>query len=84
MEHRKPRGTPTTDQRGIPWLRTLLFSLTFGGLVGAAALLTAAIKTGSFTVLVEGIPEVAGPVLASTAAVFAILVTTFWWQDRNE
>ncbi len=74
----------TTEQAGIPWLRMLLFSLGFSGLIGAAALVTAAVKTARVEVLVTGIPEIAAVMLALAAAVFVILATTFWWQDRNK
>ncbi len=77
------RKRVTTDA-GIPWLRTLLFSLGFSGVIGAAALVVAAVKTERTTVLAEGIPEIAPVILTCAAAVFAILITTFWWQDRNK
>ncbi len=74
----------TTEQAGIPWLRMLLFSLGFSGLIGAAALVTAAVKTERVEVLVTGISEIAALMLALAAAVFVILAATFWWQDRNK
>ena len=81
------RGTDpkrVTTEAGIPWLRTLLFSLGFSGVIGAAALVTAAVKTERITVFAEGVPEITPLMLACAAAVFVILVTTFWWQDRNK
>ena len=82
------RGTDgkrvTTEQAGIPWFRMLLFSLGFSGLIGAAALVTAAFKTGKVEVLVKGIPAIVAVMLAVAAAVFVILATGFWWQDRNK
>ena len=82
------RGTDrkrvTTEQTGIPWLRMLLFSLGFSGLIGAAALATAAVKTERIGILVRGIPAIVPLMLALAAAVFVILATTFWWQDRNK
>ncbi len=84
----RDRGTDgkrvTTEQAGIPWLRMLLFSLGFSGLIGAAALVTAAFKTGRVEILVSGIPEIVALLLAFAAAVFVISATTFWWQDRNK
>ncbi len=74
----------TTEQAAIPWLRMLLFSLGFSGLIGAAALVIAAVKTERVEILVKGIPEIVALMLALAAAVFVILATTFWWQDRNK
>lgn len=62
----------------------LLFSLGFSGLVGAAALVTAAFKTGKAEILVRGIPEIVGLMLGFAAAVFVIFAITFWWQDRKK
>ena len=84
----RDRGTDgkrvRTEQAGIPWFRMLLFSLGFSGLIGAAALVTAAFKTGKKEVLVEGIPAIVAVMLAVAAAVFVVLATGFWWQDRNK
>lgn len=77
-------NSSTTESAGIPWLRTLLFSLGFSGLIGAAALVIVAVKTERFAAITEGIPEVAPLVLACAATVFVMLVTTFRWQDRNK
>ncbi len=85
VRHRQTEESPPNDeQTGLPWLRMLVFSLGFSGLVGAAALVAAAVKSGSTGVLVEGIPEIAGIVLAGAVAVYVILVVTFWWQDRKD
>ena len=78
------RKPVTTEQTGIPWLRMLLFSLGFSGLIGAAALVTAAVKKQRVEILVRGIPEIVPLMLALASAVFVILATTFWWQDRNK
>lgn len=84
VRHRQTEESPPNDeQTGLPWLRTLVFSLGFSGLVGAAALVAAAVASGSASVLLEGIPEIAGVVLAGAAAVYVLLMVTFWWQDRN-
>ncbi len=84
VRHRQTEESPPNDeQTGLPWLRTLVFSLGFSGLVGAAALVAAAVTSGSTSVLLEGIPEIAGVVLAGAAAVYVLLMVTFWWQDRN-
>lgn len=80
---RTDASSSTAESAGIPWLRTLLFSLGFSGLIGAAALVLGAVKTERMTVIAEGIPAVAPLMLASAAAVFVVLVTTFWWQDRS-
>lgn len=84
----RDRGTEgrrvRAEQAGIPWVRMLLFSLGFSGLIGAAALVIAAFKTGKAEVLVEGIPAIVAVMLAAAAAVFVILATGFWWQDRNK
>lgn len=85
VRHRQTEESPSNgEQTGLPWLRTLVFSLGFSGLVGAAALVAAAVESGSTGVLVEGIPEIAGIVLAGAAAVYVLLAVTFWWQDRKD
>ncbi len=84
----RDRGTDgkrvTTEQAGIPWSRMLLFSLGFSGLIGAAALVTAAFKTGKVEIRVNGIPAIIGLMLAFAVAVFVISAITFWWQDRRK
>ena len=83
--YRGTDGKPvTTEQAGIPWFRMLLFSLGLSGLIGAAALVTAAFKTGTVEILVKGIPAIVAVMLALAAAVFVILATTFGWDDRNK
>ena len=84
FRYRSTDGRRVTTGDGIPWLRTVFFSLGFSGVIGAAALVTAAVKTERITVLAEGIPEVAPLMLACAATVFVMLITTFWWQDRNK
>ena len=84
FRYRSTDGKRVTTEAGIPWLRTLLFSLGFSGVIGAAALVIAAVKTEKITVLAEGIPEVAPLMLACAATVFVMLITTFWWQDRKK
>jgi hypothetical protein len=84
FRHRSTDGKRVTTEAGIPWLRTLLFSLGVSGLIGAAALVTAAVKTERMAALAEGLPDVLTLMLALAAAVFVILITTFWWQDRKK
>ena len=84
FRYRSTDGKRVTTEAGVPWLRTLLFSLGFSAVIGAAALVIAAVKTEKITVLAEGVPEVAPLMLACAAAVFVILITTFWWEDRNK
>ena len=84
FRHRSKDRERVTTESGIPWLRTLLFSLGLSALIGAAALVTAAVKTERMAVFAEGVPEVLAVMLALAAAVFVILVTTFWWQDHKK
>ncbi len=74
----------TVEQAGIPWLRLLLFSLGLSSLIGAAALVTAAVKTGRVEILVIGIPKIVALILAFAAAVFVVFAIPLWWQERNK
>lgn len=71
--------------RGVsPGDRTLLFASGLSALSGAAVLATAATKTGRIEVLVRGVPDVAGIMLALAAAAFVIIGVDFWWQDPKD